>query len=56
MIVMVKHRLLLWMVVGACALGTSISTHGATGVAKWQRVEIKLDSSASYTNPVQQAT
>lgn len=56
MIVMVKHRLLLWMVVGACALGTSISTHGATGVGKWQRVEIKLDSSASYTNPVQQAT
>jgi hypothetical protein len=43
------------VLIGAGTLLLSPEVRSAT-VAKWERFELKLESSANYTNPVQQAT
>jgi hypothetical protein len=43
------------VLIGAATFFLSREVRAAT-VAKWERFELKLESSANYTNPVQQAT
>jgi hypothetical protein len=56
MIDMTKFRLFHWLLAGCGLLVFAGYASGAASTEKWQRTEIKLESSANYNNPVQQAT
>ena len=53
---MIMFRLFIMLSIGTYVLGFATQARGAASVARWQRAEVKLESSANYTNPVQQAT
>ena len=53
---MTMFRLFVVLSMGTCVFGFAAQAQGAASVARSQRAEVKLESSANYTNPVQQAT